>query len=572
MDLFNTYDDLRSNLGIITPVEHEPASKPKPQRQESSADIDWTLQVISQLGDKLAGQADGVNKYAHDPVLWAKEKLGYDLWSKQQEIITSVHDHNQTAVYTCHSVGKSLCAAVTACWWIETRPPGEAFVVTTAPTDPQVAAILWREMNRLHSKGNLSGRMNLKDWYLGNELVGIGRKPSDYNPTAFQGIHARYVLAILDEACGIPKVLWDAISTITANDESHTLAIGNPDDPHAEFASVCKPGSGWNVIQVGYEDTPNFTGEKVSEHVAASLIAPRWVEDRKVRWGEDSALFSSKVKGEFPENSEDGVIPNSWAQQCRYLQLPPEGLRCAGLDVGGGGDRTILRERVGPKVGREKIWVESDPNVVIGQIALTLEEWEIERVIIDVIGIGWALAGRIRELSRAHNHVHSETTHGAEVIKFNASEKSTEPNRFFNKRAELHWMGRELSRLKQWDLETVNDDTIAELTEAKYVIVDSKGKIKVERKDEIKKRLSGMSPDAADSLLMAFWEGDVIEVNMPVTIQDFVSSATDTRGQDSLSHARPKPKSNSTTSKKNVEATSQQEKELLKDLMLRRPV
>jgi hypothetical protein len=29
-----------------------------------------------------------------------------------------------------------------ALWWIEVHPPGEAFVLTTAPTTPQVEAIL----------------------------------------------------------------------------------------------------------------------------------------------------------------------------------------------------------------------------------------------------------------------------------------------------------------------------------------------------------------------------------------------------------------------------------------------
>jgi hypothetical protein len=31
-------------------------------------------------------------------------------------------------------------------WWIDVHPPGEAFVVTTAPTTPQVEAILRRYM------------------------------------------------------------------------------------------------------------------------------------------------------------------------------------------------------------------------------------------------------------------------------------------------------------------------------------------------------------------------------------------------------------------------------------------
>jgi len=452
--------------------------------------------------------------YQRDPVRWVNEVIRYDLWSKQREIIESVRDHRQTAVHSSHAVGKSLTAACTAVWWINTHAVGEAFVITTAPTHAQVQAILWREMNRLHSRGQLGGRMNLLEWYFGNELVAFGRKPADYDPAAFQGIHARYVLVVFDEACGIPRPLWDAASTLIANADSRFLAIGNPDDPHGEFARVCKATSGWSVIHVGASDTPNFTGEEVDEHVAASLVSPDWVEEKKKAWGVGSALYTSKVEGHFPTDSDRGVVPYSWAVKCRYLELPEVGRRCVGLDVGGGGDLTVLRERVGAKAGREWTNNESDPMKLVGEIALKLREWDVQRVVVDSIGIGWGLAGRLKELSSSHNPGSALTTHAAQVICFNASEASNQPERFINKRAELHWeVGRELSRELGWDLEHVDDDVIAELTEAQYEIMDSRGKVKVERKDQVKGRL-GRSPDRADALLMAYWEGDSVDAQV----------------------------------------------------------
>lgn len=496
------------------------ASEPEPENLEASHQLNVVGQAIGALKERgLFGLTPKEKIHQNDPVGWVRHRLGYELWSKEREIIESVRDHPSTAVHSCHDIGKSLTAACTALWWIDTHAVGEAFVVTTAPTHHQVQAILWREMNRLHMKGGLGGRMNLLEWYFGNELVAFGRKPADYDPAAFQGIHARYVLVIFDEACGIPKPLWDAASTLVANDQSRFLAIGNPDDPHGEFARVCKPHSVYNVIHVGYEHTPNFTGESVPEIVTASLISERWVKEKAITWGIDSALYASKVKGIFPIDSDSGVVPHSWAIQCRYLQLPAEGMRCAGLDVGGGGDRTVLRERIGPKVGREEVWVESDPMIVCGEIALKLQEWGTQRVVVDSIGIGWGLAGRLKELSKIHEPISTDTVHAAEVILFNAAEASKQPKRFLNKRAELHWeVGRELCRLKSWDLENCDDDTIAELTEAKYEIMDSRGKVKVEAKDEIIKRI-GRSPDRADALLMAFWTGDSAEANLPAPAQ-----------------------------------------------------
>lgn len=509
--------------------------------------------------------------YAADPVLWAKERAGIELWSKQRNVIESVRDNPETAVHSCHNAGKSMCAAATCCWWLDVHPPGSAFIVTTAPTGPQIKAILWREIGRLHKRAELPGRTNLTEWYIGEELVGYGRKPNEYTPDAFQGIHAEFVLVVLDEASAIPSSLWDAASSLTSNEGSRTLAIGNPDDPHSRFATVCKPNSGWNVIHIGWEHTPNATGEEVPAKVRASLISKKWADAKATSWGAKSAIYTSKVKGLFPTDADKGTIPWSWAVACRSLQLPPEGIRSAGLDVGGGGDRTVLRERIGPVAGRERVWVESDPMVVCGAICATLAEWETQRVVIDVIGIGWALAGRIQELSSRHSPrqgLAQETTHAAEVVKFNAAENSKQPKRFFNKRAELYWeVGRELSRLQLWDLEAVDDDTMAELCEPEYKLMDSNGRVRIEPKKDVIKRL-GRSPDASEALLMSFWEQDSTRITAPVGVQEMVAAGAQTL--DRVNWAGPQPAKPSHKPPK--EPDRRAEDQFMRDLIRKRPI
>lgn len=451
--------------------------------------------------------------YKKDPARWAKDRADVVLWSKQREIIESVRDHSQTAVHSCHAIGKSFVAATTVAWWLDVHPVGEAFVVTTAPTDKQVKAVLWREINRLHTRAGLAGRTNLSEWYIGKELVAFGRKPADQDPTAFQGIHARYVLLVLDEACGIPKDLWDAGSSIVSNEHSRTLAIGNPDDPFGEFAANCRAGSTWHTIHVGYKHTPNFTGEAVSPIVRDSLISPRWVDERAKKWGRGSAIFTSKCDGHFPLEGTSGTIPYAWAIACRDLEFPEGSADVAvgGIDVGAGGDRTVLRERRGLRAGREEVFVDADPMRTVGRLVEKINEWGLTRVKIDSIGIGWALMGRLRELSSTHNPAGAlagECTHAAEVVAVNFGERPTEgrEKQYLNKRAEVYWtVGREYSRLRRWDLGEVDDDTIAELTVSTYEVLDSFGKIKIEPKDKIIERL-GESPDRAEALLLAFYD------------------------------------------------------------------
>lgn len=448
-------------------------------------------------------------RWRRDPVAWARERAGIELWSKQVEILESVRDHSNTAVKSCHSAGKSFTAALLTCWWIDVHPVGTARVITTAPTSKQVDAVLWYEIGRMHRRLGLRGDCNIREWWINKQMVALGRKPPDHSDAAFQGMHAKYLLVIFDEAYGIPKALWDEGSSLASNEYGRQLAIGNPDGP-GEFQDVCQPGTVWNVVHVSYRHTPAFTGEKISKSLSENLISRRWVEERKKAWGEDSALFMAKCEGDFPAQGDPfSIVRHDWAMRCKALEFPESDHDEieAGVDVGAGGDRTVIRARKGMKAWHEESFVDSDPMKTVGRLIEKINEWGVSRVKVDVTGIGWALGGRLRELSKKHNPTSKDTTHNAEIVRVNFGERPSPGNekKFLNRRAEIYWMvGRELSRLGQWDLGAVDDQVIHELTSSRYEIMDSYGKIKVEKKDQVIKRLK-MSPDRAEALLLAFY-------------------------------------------------------------------
>src|SRR5216110_2025466 len=215
----------------------------------SPADLAAAHSAVEQL--RAANRA---RRLSRDGAEWVSDRLGEFLWSMQIEALNSIRDNRFTAIKACHGPGKSRIASRAAAWWMETHPPGSARVVTTAPTGDQVKAILWSEINNAAATAEargapFRGRVNETEWKTGKQLVAFGRKPSDYNPHAFQGIHARYVLVILDEACGIIKHFWTAARAITTGEHCRILAIGNPDDPNSEFARVCSSDK-WNVIKI----------------------------------------------------------------------------------------------------------------------------------------------------------------------------------------------------------------------------------------------------------------------------------------------------------------------------------
>lgn len=478
------------------------------------ADIDTLVRVgdtraLRTIRDRLRSAADrkGIaeraERYAGDPAGWVRDRLGYAPWSKQTEILESLRDNRRTAVRSGHGVGKSFTAAMAASWWLDTHEPGTAFLVSTAPTFAQVRAILWRYIRRMHKAGNLAGRVNQTEWLIDEQLVGFGRKPADHDESAFQGIHEQYVLVLVDEACGVPEQLWIAADALTTNADCRLLAIGNPDNPASHFRKVCTPGSGWHTIRISAFDSPNLTGEAVHPLAAKALVSRDWVEEKRREWGEENPLYMSKVLGEFSEDSEWQVVRQSDVAACR---IPPERPRPAvdlvpvelGVDVGGGGDETVIRERRGVAAGREWRAHTDRPERIAPLILNAIRETGATTVKIDSIGVGFGVIGELR----------NTRGHGANIVAVNVAEAASDPKKFVNLRAELWWeIGRGLSETGGWDLSGMDnaDATIAQLLEPQWD-VDPKGRIRVEPKDDIIKRL-GRSPDQADALLLAYYAG-----------------------------------------------------------------
>lgn len=439
-------------------------------------------------------------KYLKDPELWAQERLGAHLWSKQRDIFDSVVKHRRTAVKSCHGAGKSWSAGALAAWWIDTHPVGEAIVVSTAPTYKQVHAVLWEEVRRNHRTGNLPGTvLQTDEWKIGDVLVGMGRKPADHDAHGFQGIHRRYVLAILDEACGIPDALWTAVEAITTNADCRILAIGNPDDPATEFGKVCTPGSGWNVLQISSFDTPNLSGEPVPEHMRHLLPDPQWVEDARRRWGEESPAYTSKVLGEFPEITVDTLIPQRYivAAQNRETDLtqtttPP----VMGVDVARfGTDRTVITLARGPHVRVIESRAKQSTTETTGRVVHHQGKIGADQIRVDGVGVGGGVVDQLTE-------------QGHPVLDMQAGGAATDPQIYKNARAEWYWCLRTLFEQGAIDIDPADDDLAAQLAALRYNYT-SRGQVVIESKDDMRKR--GMpSPDRADAVMLA-----MAKVNLP---------------------------------------------------------
>lgn len=148
------------------------------------------------------------------------------------------------------------------------------------------------------------------------------------------------------------------------------------------------------------------------------------------------------------------------------------------------------------RAGRRWQVQSADPEIVARTVVDAAKEMGAEGVKVDAIGVGWALVPLIRRDLR-----------GVPVHPVNVAEAAPDgPNgeRYVNLRAALWWeVGRMLSKQRAWDLTDVDDRTLAELAEPRWR-EDKTGRVLVEPKDQVRKRL-GRSPDDADALLLSFY-------------------------------------------------------------------
>lgn len=450
-----------------------------------------------------------------DPVAWALKKAGIEFWSKQREIAMSVRDNRLTAVQSGHGVGKSFTVSALAAWWVDTHPPEETMVVSTAPSSRQVSVIMWEGIRGIHRKAKLRGEVQRSDrWLIDDIEVGFGRKPQDYDKYAFQGIHRKYVLVILDEAGGIDEWLWIAALALATGKHCRIIAIGNPEDPTSYFHKVCKPGSGWNRIKISIFDSPNFTGEKVSEDARAKLTDQSYVDDMAREVGKDSAMWKAKVEGEFPESDEFSVIPLGWVYRAneRWLEwkeggkfIPKDAKHVVGADIARyGGDKTAFAHKFGHVFTSVDILPAADTEKTADYLMATMNEDRDDTAVIDTNGVG---AGVYDKLKRRHKKAYPLNVG-------NRTQKKDKSGQieFYNLRAAAMWKLRE-------DLDPSNGATLClpvdeklaqDLASARWRTMAG-GKMVIEAKDDIKKRI-GRSPDRGDAVMLAnYLSGAAIE-------------------------------------------------------------
>ncbi|MEY4531314.1 MAG: hypothetical protein RLZZ156_2035 [Deinococcota bacterium] len=442
-----------------------------------------------------------LKRWREHPEHFARDVFGLDLWSLQREAAAAVRDHPRVAIKSGHKTGKSKFAAVTAYWFVICFP--EARVIMTSASARQIKSILWREITTLYHAARFELGATLSRspetgvrFEDGREIVGF----STNEPERMAGISGRNVLFIADEASGIPEEIFEAIEGNRAGG-ARVLMLGNPTKLSGEFyAAFHTKRQFYKTITVSSASTPNVTGKGKPR---PGLATAEWIAEKRLEWGEKSALYEVRVDGNFPSQGSNAVIPLALLETAleRYREWlenpvqPP-----SGLDVGVdpalfGEDASGLAMRRGWLAYPIETFKNHDgiqlANAVIAsvkQLAMTHEKVKIK---VDVIGIGRSCFDQL-------NHSDELKKLGWEIYPVAASEKATSEN--FGKLRSQLWFA-VADWLKDGGMLPCDSLLEAELVAVEYGF-DTQGKREVQKKEVIKKNI-GRSPDRSDALALS---------------------------------------------------------------------
>ena len=430
------------------------------------------------------------NESKSNPGYFWKWTLGSEtVYDKQIQMVEAVRDHNRVAVVGANGTGKDWQAARIMLWWQSVYNP--AITVVLGPTHRQVSDIIWKEARSayLSPRMPLGGQMyRTARWEHDDRHYAVGfSTDNEYN---IQGFHSPNLLVIVTEAHNVEQSHIDAVKRLNP---ARMLLTGNAFASSGEFYDAFHgDGDLYHTIEIAASDTPNI---QQGREVIPGMVTVGQVEERKREWGEESALYIASVLGRFPDNLEDAIVPRSLLLEAVERQLEPDGPALLSCDVARfGADKTVVYRRQG-NVCR-LVWKSQgrDTQEVAGHLKMMAEDDpDVTAIIVDDTGVGGGVTDRLNEENVAGGRVR--------ITAFNGGEKAKRSDRYVNAIAEA-WL--ELGQAFRDGMIDIDDNpaVIAQLSARRYTVQGDR-RIKLESKDDFKKRSSG-SPDDADALAMCY--------------------------------------------------------------------
>lgn len=279
--------------------------------------------------------------FGFEPDPWQRE--AFDAWDRGEQRI---------AFQACKGPGKTAVLAILVWHFIATRP--HAKIAATSISGANLADGLWTELAKWQAKAPLlqrtfewtKTRIECRDhretWWASARTWSQTANPDDQAKT-LAGLHADYMLFVLDETGGMPEaVMVAAEAALASGIECRIVQAGNPIQCEgALWVAAGRDRRLWYVIEITADpDDPK----------RSSRIDRNWALEQIRSHGKDNPWVMANVLGKFPSASPLAFIPSALveAAQKRDARCEITDPLVAGVDVARfGDDKSVIRFRKG---------------------------------------------------------------------------------------------------------------------------------------------------------------------------------------------------------------------------------
>jgi hypothetical protein len=352
-------------------------------------------------------------------------------------------------------------------------------------SDKMVLKKDWLDINKNKEDGGILFNKNggtSKEWLCLARTANINAGEDTIKQT-LQGYHAPYMMLASDEASGVHNSVFEPLETTLTDPVNFLFLIFNPNKNHGY------------AIDTHYKNKKHWLTYTINAE-NSSLVSRDHIVRLRELYINSPNLYRVNVLGEPPLSEEDALIPFEWIQEAKdRWSYENEGLkkkdsdgdeyRIFGVDVGRGGDKSVIVYRVGNRV--EAIYENGSNNTmeIVSWVCKHLNNLNPSTICIDRIGIGAGVYDRLRELGYSG------------LFGINVSMNAYSRDKFVMLRDELFWRMRNAF---EDGIISIPDDNELELELVTLKSEFLSGKIKIVSKKDMAK-----SPNKADALSLTYY-------------------------------------------------------------------
>jgi hypothetical protein len=448
-------------------------------------------------------------RWAKDPVSMVREEYNVEPDPWQMEPLNLFPTSPRMALKACKGPGKTTVLAWLILNFLATRPHPR--IGATSVTGANLDSNLWPELSKwmqrspflsatfTWTKTAILHKSHPSTWWC-QARTWAKSADATAQANALAGLHADFVMAVLDESGGIPLGVMATVDAIFSSAiEAHVLQAGNPEKLDGALYAACTTQRAlYRVITVTADPLNPKAWVKhgrALRPVAAGGITPlQWAEQQIKTYGRDNPWVMVNVLGEFPPSSINALLGAEDVEAAMGRHIPTSAYDWAqkrlGIDVARfGDDRSVIFPRQGLASFRPLVMRNMRTTNIAARAAKAIEDFgRGEEVLTFVDDTGHWGHGVIDNLITAGYAPHPVIYH----------DRALDP-RFKNRRAEFWMTGSEW--VKGGGCLPFLPDMIGELITPTYTFIG--GQFVIEPKEMIKERL-GRSPDLADALFQTF--------------------------------------------------------------------